>query len=87
MPYTVQILDAGRIGDEIAITGRVNRTAVDGSVIASQQLTVRVWKSHLDTMPQAADKKAYVRQQLKATDQATEAAGQTALIDAAPVET
>lgn len=53
---SVTITKAEVRGDEVTVTGTVDGT----------EHTVRVWKSHLDSLPNKATKVAYVAQQLKA---------------------
>ncbi len=53
---TVMIIRALLSGDEVTVTG-----TVDG-----EEQTVRVWKSHLDTLSTRGQKVAYVAAQLKA---------------------
>lgn len=53
---TVILQDGLLNGDEVRVTG-----TVDGV-----EVSVRVWKSHLDTLSTLAAKRAYVAAQLKA---------------------
>lgn len=87
MPYTVQIKDVARRGDEVTVVGVVNRTDSAGTVLMGDEIVVRVWKSHLDTLATDNAKKAYVRQQLKQAYQQHVGTPLTSLTDPAPVET
>lgn len=56
MPTDVVLQKPRQRGDNIVVTGAIN----------GKEYTVRVWKSHLDTLSTAALKRRYLAEQIKA---------------------